>query len=658
MITGIYIENFKGIGKPGIKLDFAPVTLMFGKNSAGKSTVFHALLFAYEVLVNRNYNADRTTLGGDSVDLGGFHSFVHDHDPKNRVTIRIELDLSSAKLDKIWSIAEYPLGIGENVVDLSTLGTDVWSGSITFTVSWEQSLKTPFVSKYVVELDNERLSTLWCDKPGGKVFSQVNYRHTIFRWPNAKGPIEQSSAGVLDELYTPFQTMTDQRFWRDAIEFGSEIFEEKADISIGNMQILEASEWRDLRMIEEVGDFGTERWFYRYDIDLQKAILEAALFYNPPNSEWKQEMVESEWHKNKDMIDNDWSMGIEVLEQYDALPPFDRPLQLLLALDAKTNEDAPEDEIASLLPSSLSAEVREQIEDRFAKLSSGVAQETRDVIRGLISRLALGPMQVLVNELERFRHIGPLRDIPPRSFRNSLSPDPARWSSGLAGWDFLSLASDEFVEQVSKWLSDTDRFNTGYSLVRKRYKELDTNGWIMRILEQENPLDDLPLALEGLVDLPEMNHLMLRDDQSQVDIDPPDTAVGIIQLVPVLVAALDQHSGVSLIEQPELHNHPAVEVGLGDLFIESIGKENLSCRFLIETHGEHMMLRFLRRIRETSEDELPEGVNSLEPEAVAVYYFERTPTGVTVIRLRIDQTGEFIDRWPHGFFRERGKELF
>ena len=66
----------------------------------------------------------------------------------------------------------------------------------------------------------------------------------------------------------------------------------------------------------------------------------------------------------------------------------------------------------------------------------------------------------------------------------------------------------------------------------------------------------------------------------------------------------------------------------------------------------------LRRIRETTEGELPEGVKGLLPEEIAVYFIERTATGVTTKRLRIDETGEFIDKWPNGFFRERAKELF
>jgi AAA15 family ATPase/GTPase len=70
MITGITIENFKGI-REEVKLDFRPITLLFGANSAGKSTVLHALHYAREVFERRNVNADRTVSGGKYVDLGG-----------------------------------------------------------------------------------------------------------------------------------------------------------------------------------------------------------------------------------------------------------------------------------------------------------------------------------------------------------------------------------------------------------------------------------------------------------------------------------------------------------------------------------------------------------------------------------------------------------
>jgi len=79
---------------------------------------------------------------------------------------------------------------------------------------------------------------------------------------------------------------------------------------------------------------------------------------------------------------------------------------------------------------------------------------------------------------------------------------------------------------------------------------------------------------------------------------------------------------------------------------------------LIETHSEHIMLRLLRRIEETTKGSLPPGAERLLPGDLSVVYVEADKKGVRFVPLRIDSEGEFIDRWPKGFFTERGKELF
>ena len=53
LITAIEIENFKGIGNP-VRIDVRPITLLFGRNSAGKSTLLHALCYAGEILGHRS----------------------------------------------------------------------------------------------------------------------------------------------------------------------------------------------------------------------------------------------------------------------------------------------------------------------------------------------------------------------------------------------------------------------------------------------------------------------------------------------------------------------------------------------------------------------------------------------------------------------------
>ena len=80
--------------------------------------------------------------------------------------------------------------------------------------------------------------------------------------------------------------------------------------------------------------------------------------------------------------------------------------------------------------------------------------------------------------------------------------------------------------------------------------------------------------------------------------------------------------------------------------------------FLLETHSEHLILRLLRRIRETSDGDLPEGKLPIRPDQVAILYVQPGPKGAEVIEIPVNDDGEFDRPWPDGFFAERAKELF
>ena len=143
---------------------------------------------------------------------------------------------------------------------------------------------------------------------------------------------------------------------------------------------------------------------------------------------------------------------------------------------------------------------------------------------------------------------------------------------------------------------------------------------------------------------------------SEVRVRTSDVGTGISQILPVVVAALDPNRpGITAIEQPELHVHPRLQVELGDLFAQQVDQGGIS---LLETHSEHLILRLLRRIEETGSNELPEGKPALKADQISVVFLEQVDGEVRATPLRIDETGEFIDRWPQGFFDERTNELF
>lgn len=134
-----------------------------------------------------------------------------------------------------------------------------------------------------------------------------------------------------------------------------------------------------------------------------------------------------------------------------------------------------------------------------------------------------------------------------------------------------------------------------------------------------------------------------------------DVGTGISCVLPVLAGL---HSGFSFSQQPELHLHPALQSALGDVVIEAANRENSI--HILETHSEYLLLRLLKRIRQTCTGKQPKGSPlRLTPDQVSVLYFNPQSDGSTEVkRIRISDEGEFLDRWPRGFFEERSKDLF
>lgn len=90
-LLGLELGKFKAFDEPQpVKLPL--ISLLYGKNSAGKSSLVQSLLYLNEARKG-NFDAHDTELGGDLVNLGGFANFVHKRDIKQKVQIDCELNL-------------------------------------------------------------------------------------------------------------------------------------------------------------------------------------------------------------------------------------------------------------------------------------------------------------------------------------------------------------------------------------------------------------------------------------------------------------------------------------------------------------------------------------------------------------------------------------
>ena len=561
-ITAITIENFKGIREP-VRVELKPITLLFGPNSAGKSTIVQALHYAREIFERQNLNPDRTLLGGDAIDLGGFESLVHQHDLKLPVTLRFDLKLAGEDLpihdeSKFIEDRDTPGNVGLN---MSKVPAQIKSMEVEVSIRWSEQLAEPYIELYQVQANNHYLLAVRASADEKSLRFDINPYNPIF----------------LPEDVTP----------QEAEEALFQVYEADDDDPQFKVGVL-CWAWQELTEAFEGSGL------YSFDIagGMESALPaeHGTVSFNFPERDFPVRDPKDEKEK------------LRVAEEKEAFADFTHNLGLLL------------------------------------------------------NSLIAGPCATVRYGLKNLCYLGPLREVPTRSHKPVSSPEESRWANGLAAYDTLFFSDDAFINKVNVWLTQEERLHSGYSVEVKKYRELEADNPLMLAMLQGRILDEDMDLRDTLLSLPVKRRLLIRDEARDIELAPQDIGVGISQVLPVVVAALHQKTGLVAIEQPELHIHPAFQVALGDLFIEQV-RERPDLIFILETHSEHLMLRFLRRIRETGENAAPEN-RTLTPAELAVYFIEQGEAGTSCIAIRVDEDGDFIDRWPKGFFNERVKELY
>ena len=299
---------------------------------------------------------------------------------------------------------------------------------------------------------------------------------------------------------------------------------------------------------------------------------------------------------------------------------------------------------------------------------------------------------VIEGEIRRLGYLGPLRSYPPRHLTFTQHHDPNWFAGGGYAWDVVRkrgevrrrvnawlgdanrlqtnyelvvrdlLPSDSVASELSRRLDDELHDLLASIIVRVADREQPDNREIADdfdalftiardVSRGETEMDFLDLGpfpeiqallsaatdTEGLsqhladamveAQPEEIRDLVLVDQRTDTPVSHRDVGIGVSQVLPVLVSAYASTDKLLAIEQPEIHLHPALQAELGDVFIESALGEGRNT-FLIETHSEHLLLRIMRRMRETSTGQLPEGIPEVRPEHVMVLFVEPDGHGV------------------------------
>lgn len=561
MIQTLELENFKGIAARQ-RIDFAPLTLLFGANSAGKSTIIQALLYLHEVLERGSADVDRTELGGEVLELGGFGRLVHGHDLSKAVRLRAEFDTPGGLNRFGRELAEFPL---------PDLDDDIEQAWVELSVRHRRyaGYAGPLVEWAAIGVGGTNEALVWLEvgaslREGEPFNVRVNMGHPL---------LERHAPELLDNwlsVAVPEPIVARSRE-QEGEGYGG-----------GGVPLPDGAGFGDGRALPV---FAVSR------------------------------------------------------SRNGAIPPLFEPLRVIPFGD---------DLVAGSRAGALGLTHSVAGASGRARSRSGAASPERsetgdsdrsaavEQVRTFLEMVILGTAAQLSSALRSALYLGPLRAIPPRGFLYERTGRISSWAGGLAAWDLLLGDRGSLVESTNKWLK---RLGAGTRIV------------VQHLFDRSASAEEFG---DGNDDAG-VRRLLLEAGSGSFVL-PSEVGAGVSQLVPVVVAAIGPgKTGLIMIEQPEIHVHPALQTGVGDLLIEAVTQNR---QLIVETHSEHLVLRLLRRIRETTAKELPVGAPAFTPDKLSVLWVAGAKQGTAVRRLRVDGTGEFIDRWPTGFFDERAGELF
>ena len=581
MLTSLEIEDFKGIAARQ-RIEFAPLTLLFGANSAGKSSILQALLYLHELIERGAADVDRTELGGTVLELGGFARLVHKHDTARAIVLRAEF-ATPGGLERFGrDLTDFPF---------PDLDDEVESAWLELTVRFltTASFRGPIVERAVFGVNGDSEPLVWLEvgatlREGEPLHARVNLGH----------PVLASEKRELPDVMT--------------IEAGGT--QRSVTTRHAPAEVIEA--WEQIAIPEEL---------------LHRVLEEEGEGYG------------SGFGAGVGLADGSGfgdgrSLPVFALARgrASALPAAGEPLRVVVADDIEGDKEL----LVSLSLKPSSEETKQQI----VAIEASIALRERAAreVRTFLEMVVLGTTSQLASFLREAQYIGPLRIIPPRGFLYERAGRITSWADGLAAWDLLLADRFTLIERTNAWLR---KLGAGCQVV------------VQQLFDGGADAEELS---DSHVD--KTVRRLLLDTGAGSFVLPSEVGAGVSQLIPVVVAAIEGRGGLTLVEQPEIHVHPAVQVGLGDLLLDGARREGQRRITLVETHSEHLLLRVMRRMRETHDGTVPEGVRPVSPADVSVVLIEKEGERCITRKMPLNERGELVKAWPGGFFEEGLREVF
>jgi hypothetical protein len=226
------------------------------------------------------------------------------------------------------------------------------------------------------------------------------------------------------------------------------------------------------------------------------------------------------------------------------------------------------------------------------------------------------------------KYLGPLREYPKRQYA---------WSGGEPA--DMGPRGERVVEAILAARESGFQLSRGQGRKRETLEQR-VAAWLKELQLIES-FSVEPIAKDGR----SIYRVQVRRSPDSPEVLITDVGFGVSQILPAIVLCYYVPEGsIIILEQPEIHLHPAVQAGLADVFIDAVQTRNI--QIIFESHSEHLLKRLQRRIAE----------QKITTNTTALYFCEAEAGGSKLTALDVDLLGE-IRNWPKDFFGDQFGEM-
>lgn len=764
-INNFGISNFKPFGEKIQRFKLKPLTLIYGPNSIGKSSVIHSIAY-FSNLYKKSIFSPSEIKVGDTINLGGFENFIHQKDIDNNITLeftysgKVDHKLDSLRTGK-YTFAQRKLLLSLSFEDISIIfkkeieaadndSLYSFTHSKSYLTEWfydclndfdEDSLSVLELEDYISEIPEHEGKSLFgrelqvypatrstdriYNKPLGtmekfyenssdttkgllnihQLYSQTIKweRKTSDGWAQVDDDDLRDSKFDLNDdlLLRALKNSTEKQFncfVKDLYNFIHSEYQLDDEITINTtIGKNKSNEICDLITIYSIGNEWLFKAYYKdvlQDVDLQEDNY--CFFLNPKHEfiqdivfniekvgNWTEEQnIQQAFKKNLVEFENENIIFIRnsflgskksILLDFENIHVSDvstffewnhefqtNYFEYIKRSSKHINEDLNRmkgehynyDHLETDFD--ISNDAYESISSQQDLLDMCEDYDIYDLsnVVAMIVYSWIIDVNKSIAKNSGIKYIGPLRSFPDRH-EFAYADRVVDSDESTYAWELLKH-DNKLQQKLNIWLS-SDKLKTPYELKKQKHIKIN-EGNIKKLNSIFGDKRKKHYSEEDFVALDQIEEFSFFDKRYDTLVNIREMGLGVSQVLPILVSLFSEKNHIVAVEQPELHLHPAVQSDLADEFIKSY--KNNSNTSLIETHSEHLLLRLMKRMRQTVEGTLPDEILALTPEDISILYVDADKNKTYIIELQLDEDGSLLDAWPGGFFEEGFSERF